>query len=724
MLDRIVKTSCLPMGRLAGLLVLFAAGSVLAQTPAPTPPAQFDPSDVYFQGYLAIRAAEKLEASEDYAGAAEKFQSARKMLDTIKRYYPDWKPEMVAGRSSKNAEAIEKIRTKADEQRRKSRSVVAELEGGTKRSGTPADPADPSLSPTPGILEVDPIASRKLSEAEAEVNRLRALQSSSEDPSRDASRVRDLTRQRDAIQAQLRAAEANVQSLRARLATRPMEHEMKSLAQRISGLEQEREAMNLALTQSRSSHTEALARNAILEADLKVMQQKYANLDRDLKAERNVANSVVAGQRTQLQALEKDLANKSRELDKANEKISGLMNELQETHDAFAQLRTERDSLLLEKDQLSAMLKLNQDGRIQDLVQQNIGLAKSLREANEKVDRLNLDNNATKDDITSAMRDLAIAKARINKLQLEKREQDTRIEEMESRLKGEEAALVDGKTSTDPAEVAMLRDIIQRQLRVQDRRRQARDLLVEAVKDMGAKDERVGEAMQLFEGEEVQLTPDEQRLLADKNVDGEFVSPFAKDRTTVNRNTDELNHDIAVFERTAEKSFAAGRLLPTRELFQMIVEKHPGHVPSICKLGVVQLRLKDPVAAADLFRRAVELDAENPYAHRMLGFAQMSQGRLTDAVRNIRKAVQLAPEDAKNQLLLGIIENRLGHTREAESCYKAAIFADPTPSEPYYNLALLYSKDKRLDAARDFYHQALEHGAIPDPKLEQRLATP
>ena len=46
---------------------------------------------------------------------------------------------------------------------------------------------------------------------------------------------------------------------------------------------------------------------------------------------------------------------------------------------------------------MSALLKLNEDGRIQDLVQQNMGLAKNLREANEKVERLNLDNNSAKD---------------------------------------------------------------------------------------------------------------------------------------------------------------------------------------------------------------------------------------------------------------------------------------------------------------------------------------
>ncbi|NQX01789.1 tetratricopeptide repeat protein, partial [bacterium] len=530
--------------------------------------------------------------------------------------------------------------------------------------------------------------------------------------------------QRDANRSQLNAAENDVQALRARLAASPVETEMKSLNQRIAGLEQEREAMAMALNQSRSAHTEALSRGAILEADLKVMQQKRADLDRDLKSERSVANAVVAGQRAQLQALEKELAEKNGELGKANQRIAGLIDELQESKDAFSQLRTERDSLLQERDQMSALLKLNEDGRIQDLIQQNMGLAKNLREANEKVERLNIDNNSAKDDIIDALRDLAIAKSQINKLHTERRDQDKRLADLEQRLKGEESALSGGKVAADPAEVAVLRDIIQRQLRVQERRRQARDLLIDAVKEMGTKDERIAQAINLFEGQEIQLSPDEQRLLDDTQVDGTFISPFAQDRVTVGKNTTELNRDIAVFERTAEKSFSAGRFLPTRELFQMIVEQHPGHIPALCKLGVVNLKLQDPAAAVDTFQRAVELDPNNPYAYRMLGYSLMTLGNLPAAVIQVERSVELAPADAKSQLLLAAIYYRLGRKAEAESHYKASITADPIPSEPYYNLAVLCSRSQRLDEARNYYSQALERGAVPDPPLEQRLAQP
>jgi pentatricopeptide repeat protein len=373
---------------------------------------------------------------------------------------------------------------------------------------------------------------------------------------------------------------------------------------------------------------------------------------------------------------------------------------------------------------MANLLKLNEAGRIQDLIEQNMSLAKNLREANEKVDRLNRESNADKDATIDALRDLAIAKSQINGLHQEKREQEKRLAELESRLRSEESSLASGQVAADPAEVAVLRDIIQRQLRIQERRRQARDLLVEAARALGAKDERLAKAIELFDGQEIALTPEEQKLVAGTRVDGEFISPFARDRGTVGRATSELNRDIAVFERTAEKSFLQGRMLPTRELFQMILEQHPGHTPSLCKLGVVHLKLEEPAAAADSFRRAVELNPENPYAFRMLGYAMMRMGDLPAAEQSVRRAVELAPNDVKSQMLLGALCFRLSRLDDAVSHFKAAISAEPVLSEPYYNVALIYLRQGRLEDANEFYQQALERGAVPDPALEEKLSKP
>ncbi len=792
--------------RLAHAIGCFAllAGAAMAQSQAPVvgESAQFDPSDAYFQAYLSVRSSEELESRGDFAGAMEKLNRAQQLFGTIRKYYPEWKPEMLGTRSEKTSEAISRVSQKAQDQLDRNRNAVAELEGGIKQAvkspetdgnetvEAPSIKVDPtnareisgaeeevkrlrelakrkeqessrnsqqvdeirrqneaikaelneaeetlqtlrgrlaeevakSSKPQSPIIKDDPATTQRLAAAEAEVRRLRELASQApEQASREKSRTDDMRRQNDALKAELRNAETNLQSMRAKLAAAPVESEVKSLNQRIDSLEQEREAMAMALTQSRGSHTEALSRIATLEADLKVLQQKRSDLDRDLKAEREVANSVVAGQRKQLDLLEQELEQKNSELTKANERIAGLSKELEESRQAFSQLRSERDTLIQERDQMSALLKLNESGRIQDLIEQNMSLAKNLREANEKVENLSRENNADKDAYTDALRDLAIAKTQINNLQQEKHEQDKRLAELETRLKSEESALAKGESNADPAEAELLRDIIKRQLRTQERRRQARELLVDAARELGTGDERISKAIEIFDSGEIALSPEEQKLIADRQVDGEFVSPFARDRATVSQATSELTRDISAFERTAEKSFVAGRLLPTRELYEMIIEQHPGHTPSLCKLGVVHLKLDDPMAAIDAFRRAVELEDNNAYAHRMLGFSFMQVGDIPAADKAIANAVELAPNDAKSQLLLATLRYRLGRLGEAESHFKAAINADPMPSEPYYNLALLCSRDRRFEDAKNYYQQALERGAQPDPKLEETI---
>ena len=786
----------------------FTLCRVLAQ--APVDP-NFDPSDVYFQAYLDVRAAEQLEKDGDFLGALKKYEQAGKLFDSVGKFYPDWKSGMVGNRRDLTTKAIEVVRGKAGEQFQREKGVIAELEGGVKVGATPdketvmiPKPAVPGAVPKPsprtepvipeipsrGILEVDPLATRRLKDAEAELARLRKIISdadvrgneamrnatrlqdvqrqnealarqlkeaeakaqanagakeaqaevarlkkmisqadaSSNEAMRNAARVEDMRKQNETLSRQLQAAEASVQSLRAQMATAPVKSEMDALNKKIEELEQEREAMGMALRTSRGQQTEALSKIEILAADMEIMKkqaeelrQSEANLNRNLEKERQVANDVVKGQRKQMEMLEKALVEKSKELEDAQGQIAALKNELEESRDAFADLREERDGLLLERDQMAALLKLSEADRTQELIEQNMGLAKDLREANEKVERLNKDNNAAKDDIVDALRDLAIAKSQINRLQSENREQTKRLSELTARLNGEEAALAKGEVNADPAEVEMLREVIRRQLREQERRRQAKELIVEAAKQLGKEDETLNEAIELFVGAEMALTPEEQKLVADQQVDGEFVSPFARDRHTVGRATSDLNREMESYDRAATKAYLAGRLLPTRELFELMVEQNPGHVPALCKLGVVQLKLDDPLSATESFTSAVELDANNPYAHRMLGYAQLRAGDLVAAERHVKRCVELAPDDAKAYLLLGTIAYRLSEMGDAEANFKSAITADPVPSEPYFNLALIYAKSGRLEEAREFYQKALERGALPDQALETKL---
>ena len=202
--------------------------------PPPAVSAAFDPSDVYFQGYLSSRDAELLEAQGDFIGALRKLERAKEMLDVVRHYHPEWKERMVSGRYAKTEESLQRVRPLADEQLRKQQEVVAELEGAPVR---PAQRPAPDGSPLPGALQQDPILSRRLKEAEAEVARLRAESAKSQEADRrQQAGGAELERRNAELRAQLQAAEQGLRSLRSRLSTAPLENELLSLNQRIASL--------------------------------------------------------------------------------------------------------------------------------------------------------------------------------------------------------------------------------------------------------------------------------------------------------------------------------------------------------------------------------------------------------------------------------------------------------------------------------------------------------
>ena len=706
----------LPLLALAAGVLSPVATDAQAPAPAPVAPAQFDPSDVFFQAYLSASSAEEAEKDLDYITALEKLQQAEKLLKSITRFYPNWKPEMVTGRTERNGKTITRLRPLADEQRKKREGAIAELEGGTRKPLAPGErPAVEIEDANP--LNANPLDQKRLDEQQRNIDRIRKqLQDSMTSPAqvaRQEERIEDL-------KAQLRAAEATSAKLRSELSRAPMAGEVKALNSRIARLEQERDAMSMALTLSRKEHTETLAKAATLEADLNVARQQAADLQRDLDLARKTSNDTIAGMQRQLRTLQQTVEAKDKQLANAHRQIAGLQRELQQSRDAYTQLRTEYDSLAAERDQMKALLNLNEGERIKELIEQNMGLAKSLRESKEKLDALYKDNNATKDELTDALTDLAVAKSQINRLAQDRKLQEQRLAELQARLSREDHALANGQVAADPTEIAELRNIIKRQLLAQERRRQAAEIMLEAAKQLGKDDPKISGAIEIIKGGEISLTPEEEALVAGR-ADADLFSPFALDPERANINRKALAKDIDSYDRAATKAFASDRLLPARELFELILSENPGHVSSLCKLGVVHLRLEDAAAAADTFRKAVELDPDNPYAHRMLGLSLYNQGDIPGAEQAVRRSVDLAQDDNGSQRLLGVILYQLGKTKDAESHFKAAIAADPMPSEPYFNLAIICSRDNRLKEARTYYQQALERGAIPDPELQEIL---
>jgi Flp pilus assembly protein TadD len=692
-----------------------------AQSTAPRAPAQpnFDPADVYYQAWLFVREAETLQKQGRYAEALQRFQRAATFFDSIHRFHPEWKKDMVDDRLSLTKSQITKVQPLAAAEQKKQDIAVAEMveSGGDTRPVAPMDPLAAGNDPT---IDVEVARTKAL---EAEVARLnRALASPSNSAARDQARVNDMQRQRDDAQARLQQAMADLQQLRNKLATAPIQSDLDRLNARLSSLEQEKQAMGMALAQSREQQLQSQAKIQTLQADFAAARQQAADLQRNLEIERAKSNEITSAQMQQLQQLEQTLKQKDQQIAQFHQQVTTLQTQLQESREAFQELRTERDDLLRQRDHMAALLKLNETGRIQQLIEQNMGLAKELREAKERVERLHKNQEQTNDQLTEALRDLAIAKTKIIGLQKEKQEQQQRLTELEMQLQNNEKSLAKGEASASKEEADTLREIIKRQLRVQERRKHAAHLLLQAAKkQMTAGDSDYDEALAMLTDQEVTLSEEEQKLLDARQVDGEIYSPYAGSKARVDAATTEMHQQIENYTKAAVRAFGSQRLQASREVLEMILDLHPGHIATMTKLGIVQLRLNDPAAAAQILQVAVENDESRSLSHRLLGLAHYRNGQLPEAEQSLRRALEIDPQDPASYTIYGNTMVRLQRADEAEQAYLKAIKINPQATEALHNLALICQNSGRSKEAKRYYEEALQFGAQPNPELESAI---
>ena len=77
--------------------------------------------------------------------------------------------------------------------------------------------------------------------------------------------------------------------------------------------------------------------------------------------------------------------------------------------------------------------------------------------------------------------------------------------------------------------------------------------------------------------------------------------------------------------------------------------------------------------------------------------------------------------NAKAFVFLGSIAGVNGRITEAEKFFQTAIKLDPTLTEPFYNLAVLRSREGKKKEALELYRRAIQNGAQPDLDFEQSL---
>ncbi len=109
----------------------------------------------------------------------------------------------------------------------------------------------------------------------------------------------------------------------------------------------------------------------------------------------------------------------------------------------------------------------------------------------------------------------------------------------------------------------------------------------------------------------------------------------------------------------------------------------------------------DPAAAATTYRKAIEIAPRDARLQLSLGLAQAQAGQTADAIASYQRSLSLDGQQPLVLVNLGIALESSGDAAGAEQAYRRAIAVDPNEPLAYFNLGNVFLK--RADAA----------GAIP-----------
>lgn len=721
-------------------IFIFFLSSIALPVSAQEDPRALDPSDVFFQAWLTVRDAEKLEKAGKFNDARLKYQQASKYYDVISRYHKNWKPHLVAARIKSTQEALTSVGPKAADEIAKRDAKTSDLiEGGPDKEPQPAPPGAPiakghQKQPTPAIKPITPPRTKVTNYSESIV---RGQQRQLETLQRDNRRLQERLKQAQRTGKKSESAEQQrlinmiadkdreIAHIRDLLAKAPLQADMDRLKKKNRTLSTEIDitALSLKGTMERLAKEEAKRKKA--EEEAQFAQRRAEQIQQNMDAQKKADNRVVRELRKELKNVTAILEKTRADLGKANSRIAQMQRTLDQSKATIDELTKERDALRTERDTLANILKQNDSAGVRKLITENMRLGKELKESNDRLEYLTKKNNVTQDELLEAKRDLAVAKTRIMRYQQERTRHSTRILSLESQLRDAEAALAEAKSNPDQSanqeEVEILKETVKRLIAAQERRKIAEKILWDTYQDSKKIIPGIVEAFEDVRKTKVELTEEEKGLMVKRIPDGEFTVPQRVTPEHARASANAMERDIADHNRLVKRFFVKGHFEAARQILADMDERFPGHFPTLCNRGVLELKTDHFIEAADIFSEAITMRENSSYAHYMLGLTNYRLQDFDAARNSFQHALDLKPGNANAHFYLGTLAGVGRRYEQSENHLKEAIKLNPTLADAHYNLSFLYLRQQRKKDALDAYRNALNHGSQPDPEHERKL---
>jgi predicted Zn-dependent protease len=125
-------------------------------------------------------------------------------------------------------------------------------------------------------------------------------------------------------------------------------------------------------------------------------------------------------------------------------------------------------------------------------------------------------------------------------------------------------------------------------------------------------------------------------------------------------------------------------------------------LPARYARAIAAYRYGDPRSAVEKIDALIHAQPQNPYFYELKGQALLESGKPAEAIGPLRQAVQLAPNAALIQIILGqalIATHDRGKLDEAVTLLQAASMREPESPDVYSQLAMAYGQKNDLARA-------------------------
>jgi tetratricopeptide (TPR) repeat protein len=156
---------------------------------------------------------------------------------------------------------------------------------------------------------------------------------------------------------------------------------------------------------------------------------------------------------------------------------------------------------------------------------------------------------------------------------------------------------------------------------------------------------------------------------------------------------DEMAKYSQKFKQLESAMFAADRQF--RQQFDELQEIREEVAVTCIDAGRLYASNEQLAQAEPLWKRACELDEDNPASRKLLGTLYLGQRKAREALEQFKELARLEPTDPDHYQQLGFLEARLGNLAEAERDFKQMLRVAPKDAAGYRSLAKFYLNTKR-----------------------------